>query len=129
MTRAAVVGATGYSGAELCALLSRHPHAEIVSVFSSGRKDGRPVPFGRLHPLLGGAVGPDAEPFSEKRLEASRPDVVFLATPNETSAELAPKVVRAEHAASLIDLTLPPSRSPTVEHAIERHGASGRLRT
>ena len=103
MTRAAVVGATGYSGAELCALLSRHPHAEIVSVFSSGRKDGRPVPFGRLHPLLGGAVGPDAEPFSEKRLEASRPDVVFLATPNETSAELAPKIL--EFGAKVIDIS------------------------
>ena len=88
MTRAAVVGVTGYSGAELCALLSRHPHAEIVSVFSSGKKDARPIPFERLHPLLGRASGPEAEPFSEKRLEASRPDVVFLATPNETSAEL-----------------------------------------
>ncbi len=103
MTRAAVIGATGYSGAELCALLSRHPHAEIVSVFSSGRKDGRPIPFERLHPLLGRALGPDAEPFSEKSLEAARPDVVFLATPNETSADLAPKIL--EFGAKVIDIS------------------------
>ena len=102
-TRAAVLGATGYSGAELCVLLARHPHAEIVSVFSSGKKDARPVPFARLHPLLGVAAGPDAEPFSTQRLGASRPDVVFLATPNETSAEVAPKIL--ESGAKVIDIS------------------------
>jgi len=49
-TRVAVLGATGYSGAELCVLLARHPHAEIVSLFFSGKKDSRAVPFARLHP-------------------------------------------------------------------------------
>ena len=102
-TRAAVVGATGYSGAELCVLLARHPHAEIVSLFSSAKKDSRAVPFARLHPLLGGAAGPDAEPFSHERLDASRPDVVFLATPNETSAEVAPKIL--ESGARVIDIS------------------------
>jgi N-acetyl-gamma-glutamyl-phosphate reductase len=95
VTRAAIVGVTGYSGAELCALLARHHHVEIVSVFSSGRKDTRAVPFARLHPLLGGSTGPDAEPFSLERLHATRPDVAFLATPNETSAELAAKILEA----------------------------------
>lgn len=102
-TRVAVLGATGYSGAELCVLLARHPHAEIVSLFFSGKKDSRAVPFARLHPFLGGAAGPDAEPFSEGRLDASRPDVVFLATPNETSAELAPKIL--ESGAKVIDIS------------------------
>ncbi len=102
-TRVAVLGATGYSGAELCALLARHPGAEIVSVFSSGKKDTRPVPFARLHPLLGGRAGPDAEPFSEERLAASRPDVVFLATPNEASAEVAPKILAS--GAKVIDIS------------------------
>ncbi len=101
--KAAVLGATGYSGAELCVLLSRHPHAEIVSVFSSGRTDARPVPFGRLHPLLGGTNGPDAVPFSEERLLAGKPDVVFLATPNEISAAVAPKIL--EGGARVVDLS------------------------
>ncbi|MCM3876534.1 MAG: N-acetyl-gamma-glutamyl-phosphate reductase [Thermoanaerobaculia bacterium] len=102
-TRVAVLGATGYSGAELCVLLARHSRAETVSVFSSGNRDARPVPFARLHPLLGGAAGPDAEPFSNERLEASRPDVVFLATPNETSAEVAPKILAS--GAKVIDIS------------------------
>jgi N-acetyl-gamma-glutamyl-phosphate reductase len=103
LTKAAIVGATGYSGAELCALLARHENVDIVSVFSSGQKDSRAVPFARLHPLLGGSSGPDAEPFSLERLAESRPDVVFLATPNETSAALAPKIL--ESGAVVIDIS------------------------
>jgi N-acetyl-gamma-glutamyl-phosphate reductase len=87
--RVAVVGATGYSGGELCALLARHPGVEIAAVFSSGRKDGT-VPFGKLHPALGGRSGPDAEPFSVERIAASGAEMAFLATPNETSAEVGP---------------------------------------
>jgi N-acetyl-gamma-glutamyl-phosphate reductase len=92
LIRVSVVGATGYSGGELCALLARHPRAAFVSTFSSGRKDGT-VPFERLHPALAGLSGPDAEPFSLERLLESGPDIAFLATPNETSAELAPRLL------------------------------------
>ena len=91
--RSAVVGATGYSGGELCAILARHPRASIASVFSSGRKDAKPVPFARLHPSLGGARGPSTEAYSLDALAAGKPDVVFLATPNETSAEVAEAVL------------------------------------
>ncbi|MGA7991012.1 MAG: N-acetyl-gamma-glutamyl-phosphate reductase [Thermoanaerobaculia bacterium] len=87
--RASVVGATGYSGGELCALLARHPGATIVSVFSSGKRDAAPVPFSRLHPSLGASPGPSAGAFTPEALTASSPDVVFLATPNETSAGIA----------------------------------------
>jgi N-acetyl-gamma-glutamyl-phosphate reductase len=100
--RVSVVGATGYSGGELCAILARHPRATLVSAFSSGRKESA-VPFGRLHPALAGREGPDAEPFSLDGLVASKPDVVFLATPNETSAELAPKVL--EMGAAVVDIS------------------------
>jgi N-acetyl-gamma-glutamyl-phosphate reductase len=92
--RVSVVGATGYSGAEICALLDRHPHATVASAFSSGRKDSA-VPYEGLHPALAGRKGPDAEPFSFERLLASRPDAALLATPNETSAELVPKLLEA----------------------------------
>jgi len=89
-----VVGATGYSGGELCALLARHRRVDLVSAYSSGRKDAA-VPFARLHPSLAGLAGPDAAPFTFESLAASRPALVFLATPNETSAELAPRCVAA----------------------------------
>lgn len=101
--RASVLGATGYSGGELCAILARHPRASVVSVFSSGKKDARPVPFARLHPSLGGTAGPAAEAYSLETLAASAPDVVFLATPNETSAELVPGILAL--GARVVDLS------------------------
>ncbi len=86
------MGATGYSGAELCALAARHPRVEIAAVFSSGKKDGA-VPFEKLHPTLGGREGPGLAPFTVGRLVESGAELAFLATPNETSAEIAPELV------------------------------------
>jgi N-acetyl-gamma-glutamyl-phosphate reductase len=90
--KVAVVGATGYSGGELVALLSRHPGVGLAAVYASGKKDGV-VPFERLHPALRGRSGPDAEPFSVERLAASGAEMAFLATPNETSAEAGPELL------------------------------------
>lgn len=68
LIKAAVAGATGYAGAELTAILQRHPRVDVVAEFSS-------------------------ESFSIDALKSSNADVVFLATPNEVSAEVAPKVL------------------------------------
>lgn len=76
--RVAIVGATGYSGTELNAILSRHPHATVVGAYSS-------------------------EQFSLETLAAAKPDVVFLATPNEVSAEIAPAIVAS--GARVVDLS------------------------
>lgn len=89
--RVSVAGATGYAGAELTALLASHPNAEIATLHGSAR--GETVPFERVHAALAGKSGPAVEPFAMDRLLDSRPDCVFLATPNETSAELAPALV------------------------------------
>ncbi len=83
--RVAIVGATGYAGSELTGILARHRNAELVALFSSG----------------GGAAGPAnpaypdliAQPFAFDALIESKPEVVFLATPNEASAEIAPKLL------------------------------------
>jgi N-acetyl-gamma-glutamyl-phosphate reductase len=69
-TRVAIAGATGYAGVELEKILSRHKHAQVVAAFSSGS-------------------------FSLEALFESKPDVVFLATPNEVSAELVPSILDA----------------------------------
>jgi N-acetyl-gamma-glutamyl-phosphate reductase len=110
--RVAVVGATGYSGGELVALLARHSGAEITGVFSSGvaakLKASPPVAkleasptFASLHPALRGTAGPDVVPYSLAALGDAA--VVFLATPNEASAEIAPAIL--ESGASVVDLS------------------------
>jgi N-acetyl-gamma-glutamyl-phosphate reductase len=77
MIRAGVVGATGYTGAELLRLLIGHSEVEIVQV-TSRSEQGRPV--ADLFPGLSGElelsfVAPD--PVSLKQC-----DVVFFATPH-----------------------------------------------
>lgn len=93
-SRVAIVGATGYAGAELTAILGRHPEVELAALFHSGR-NGERVPFASIHRALRGMKGPDAVGFSLELLIEAQPEFVFLATPNETSAELAPKLVDA----------------------------------
>jgi N-acetyl-gamma-glutamyl-phosphate reductase len=98
--RVSIAGATGYSGGELTALLFKHPHAEIVGAFSSG--SGKETPFERLHPSLGKTSGPAAKPLSVEAVLSGKPDAVFLATPNEVSAEIAPVLLEA--GVTVIDL-------------------------
>ena len=69
-TRVAIAGATGYTGVELEKILARHKHAQVVAAFSSGS-------------------------FSLDALFDARPEIVFLATPNEVSAELVPSILDA----------------------------------
>ncbi len=83
----AVVGATGYAGAELTAILARHRHANITGLYSSTGGAKGPVSAAQPHLV--------AEPFVIDQLIESAPDVAFLATPNEVSAELAPKLIDA----------------------------------
>ena len=93
MKRVAIVGATGYTGAELTAILARHAGVELVGLYSSSGSSG-----GAIVPAPGGQAGTPAlhgEPFVLETLLAATPDVVFLATPNEVSAELAPKLIDA----------------------------------
>ena len=84
----AVVGATGYSGSELTAILARHPHARVAGLFASS--GSKPAPVSPSYPDL------VAEPFSIDKLLDAAPEIAFLATPNEVSAELAPKLIDAK---------------------------------
>jgi len=88
-----IVGATGYAGGELAAILARHPRTEVTSVCSSGGATG--TPFSSLHASLRGVEGPTISAFSLDKLLADKPDMVFLATPNELSAEIVPALVEA----------------------------------
>jgi N-acetyl-gamma-glutamyl-phosphate reductase len=91
--RVSVVGAAGYSGAEVVRLLSRHPSVELAGLF--GSPGGKGALFQDLHPDLGGAFGPDVVPYSEEVLLSCRPDAAVLATPNEVSAQIAPRLLAA----------------------------------
>ena len=73
----AVIGGTGYAGAELVRLLERHRGAELAASWSSS--------------------------FTIDQVDEAKPEVVFLATPNEVSARLAPQLL--DRGIKVIDLS------------------------
>jgi N-acetyl-gamma-glutamyl-phosphate reductase len=79
--RAAIVGASGYAGAELIRLLAGHPQVEIDSLYARGRTGSALADeFPHLGPLGLRLVDGRPEPGI---------DVAFLALPSGESAELA----------------------------------------
>ena len=100
--KVAIVGASGYSGEELCALLDRHPYAELTAVFSrqhQGKTLGEVMP--RFSGLKIGTVPFfDADPATVAACDA---EVFFLALPHGVAAEYALALLEAEKV--VIDLS------------------------
>jgi N-acetyl-gamma-glutamyl-phosphate reductase len=86
-TKAAIVGASGYSGQELIRLLLRHPHVEVTQ-FTSRQYAGKAV--ADVFPRFRGQVDASFVEPDVKRIEA---DVVFLALPHGVAAEYAPALL------------------------------------
>jgi N-acetyl-gamma-glutamyl-phosphate reductase len=81
-----VAGATGYSGQELVRLLARHPHVRLTTAMGSQKADGA-----RTIPALAGLWNGEILPFDLDRLAEC--EVVFLALPEDASADIAPALV------------------------------------
>jgi N-acetyl-gamma-glutamyl-phosphate reductase len=98
----AVVGVTGYAGAELARLLLRHPRLRGKPPVFAGRADEKDaarggVPLIEIHPQLddnNGAGNLRLEPFSWELLAKRGVEVLFLATPHEQSREWAPEALK-----------------------------------
>lgn len=87
MVRCAVVGASGYSGAELVGLLARHPGVELVRVQADGSAGER---WEHLHRWGEALFRGELEPCDPERLSGL--DVVFLALPHGVSAATAARL-------------------------------------
>lgn len=98
MTRIGIVGATGYTGAELLRLLSVHPAAEIVAV-TSRQAEGQRVDS--VFPQLRGFV--DARFAKPDAAALGDCEIVFTATPHGAAMALAPELLAG--GARLIDLS------------------------
>jgi N-acetyl-gamma-glutamyl-phosphate reductase len=83
--RASIVGASGYSGAELLKILLRHPRVSVDRLFA-GASAGRMVE--EIHPSTIGAAGLVYEEYTPER--ASGSDILFLALPPGEAMILAP---------------------------------------
>jgi N-acetyl-gamma-glutamyl-phosphate reductase len=92
----AVVGAAGYAGFELTRLLLRHPR--VKSPLLLAREDGASGALTDIYPQISGNGNSNApltlEPFSWELLRPRGVDVLFLATPHETSRQWVPEAIR-----------------------------------
>lgn len=83
--RVGILGASGYTGADLVRLLVAHPNAEIV-LMTAERKAGQPI--GAIFPHLSGYDLPDLISIDEVEWPAIDLDVVFCALPHATSQQV-----------------------------------------
>jgi N-acetyl-gamma-glutamyl-phosphate reductase len=81
--RIAVLGASGYTGAELLRLLHYHPQAEIVAL-TADRQAGKPI--AAVFPHLTGEDLPDLVTIGE--VDWSAVDIVFCGLPHGTTQEV-----------------------------------------
>lgn len=88
MIKVGIVGGTGYTGAELLRLLSRHPQVSLSAITSRGEAG---VAVADLFPHLRGRVELRfSEPDSGRLGEC---ELVFFATPNGTAMKMAPELL------------------------------------
>jgi N-acetyl-gamma-glutamyl-phosphate reductase len=110
----AVVGVTGYAGAELARLLLHHPRLKGTPPVFAGRPESNGaakdeahsgVPLAEIHPQLAGSRtgNQKLEPFSWDLLKSRSVEVLFLATPHEQSREWVPEALA--HGLRVIDLS------------------------
>ena len=119
IVRAAVVGGTGYAGAELVRILSGHPHAELTMITS---RQHAGMLFSEIYPAMAGIVDLRCEAFSEEAL-AEAADVVFTALPHKASMEVVPdtkawlKTLKALRRARYSKTTIIPGRGPLCDQS------------
>lgn len=105
MIPVAVVGASGYSGAELVEILLGHAGARIAGVFGSAKREegGKAQAFSEVWPRFRGRLDLPVRAADVDEIVKLGVRAVFLCTPHEASMELAPKL--RERGVVVLDLS------------------------
>ncbi|PHM62328.1 N-acetyl-gamma-glutamyl-phosphate reductase [Xenorhabdus ishibashii] len=95
MLNTLIVGASGYTGAELAAYLQRHPHVHLSGLMVSSQSSDAGKCFSELYPQYRGILDLPLQPLTDVIDTAKGIDVVFLATAHEVSHDIAPIFLEA----------------------------------
>jgi len=91
-TRIGIIGASGYTGAELVRLLDSHPHARVTLATASGERAG--MPLSELFPSLRNVSDIICESYNLERI-SNECDFVFVALPHGKAMEYVPELLKA----------------------------------
>src|SRR5690625_4658061 len=95
----AIIGATGYGGAELVRILRQHPHVSIHSVHASSLHGD---PLANTFPHMQTLVDESLQAVDVEKM-VKEVDLVFMATPSGVAKNLAPAFLAA--GVKVIDLS------------------------
>jgi N-acetyl-gamma-glutamyl-phosphate reductase len=103
--KVAIIGASGYSGAELASLLLKHPSITLSTLMTANRErqTGKLRNYGEELPQFYRRCELEIEPLDLQALANRRIEAVLLTTPNETSHELVPELL--EKSLRVVDLS------------------------
>jgi N-acetyl-gamma-glutamyl-phosphate reductase len=87
MIKTCIVGASGYTGAELAALVHNHTQLELAALYVSTNSADAGKALGDIHPQFFNVIDLPLQPIDEGNLSALSEsfDLIFLATPHEAS--------------------------------------------
>ena len=90
MLKTTIIGASGYTGAELALMINRHPELTLSGLYVSANSVDAGKPIAALHGKLAGLIDMPVQPLMNPEEVAKQSDVIFLATAHEVSHDLAP---------------------------------------
>ncbi|WP_086982005.1 N-acetyl-gamma-glutamyl-phosphate reductase [Vibrio aphrogenes] len=103
MLKTVIIGASGYTGAELALMVEKHPQLTLSGLYVSEKSVDAGKPISQLHGKLKGLVDLPVQPLISVGDVATQCDVVFLATAHEVSHDLAPTFLA--HDCTVFDLS------------------------
>ncbi|MBY7804142.1 N-acetyl-gamma-glutamyl-phosphate reductase [Vibrio fluvialis] len=90
MLKTTIIGASGYTGAELALMVHKHPELTLSGLYVSANSADAGKSIAQLHGKLAGLVDMPVHALLDVEQVAKASDVVFLATAHEVSHDLAP---------------------------------------
>ncbi|GAD80569.1 N-acetyl-gamma-glutamyl-phosphate reductase [Vibrio ezurae] len=101
--KVAIIGASGYTGAELANMVLKHPSLTLSGLYVSANSLDANKPISQLHGKLLGKIDMPLLPLNDVDAVAQQADIVFLATAHQVSHDLAP--VFLKHSCQVFDLS------------------------
>ncbi|ELA8092864.1 N-acetyl-gamma-glutamyl-phosphate reductase [Vibrio parahaemolyticus] len=90
MLKTTIIGASGYTGAELAFMVNKHPQLTLSGLYVSANSVDAGKTIAQLHGKLANVVDMVVNALTDPKQVAQDSDVVFLATAHEVSHDLAP---------------------------------------